>query len=49
MVTDAQGVVVPGAKVTISNKDTGQLIRCRHQLGGQLAAALSPGTNVGPR
>ena len=47
VVTDAQGAVVPGAKVTISNKDTGQLISAVTSSAGQFsAAALSPGTYV---
>ncbi len=47
VVTDAQGAVVPGAKVTISNKDTGQLINSVTSSAGQFsAAALSPGTYV---
>ncbi|MGA8675517.1 MAG: carboxypeptidase regulatory-like domain-containing protein [Candidatus Acidiferrales bacterium] len=47
VVTDAQGAVVPGAKVTISEKDTGQLITSVTSSAGQFsAAALSPGTYV---
>ena len=47
VVTDAQGAVVPGAKVTISNKDTGQLISAVTSSAGQFsAAALNPGTYV---
>jgi hypothetical protein len=47
VVTDAQGAVVPGAKITISNKDTGQLISSVTSSAGQFsAAALDPGTYV---
>ena len=45
VVTDAQGAVVPGAKVSISNKETGQLISTVTSSAGQFsAAALNPGT-----
>ncbi|MGA7916281.1 MAG: carboxypeptidase regulatory-like domain-containing protein [Candidatus Acidiferrales bacterium] len=47
VVTDAQGAVVPGAKVSISNKETGQLISTVTSSAGQFsAAALNPGTYV---
>jgi len=47
VVTDAQGAVVPNAKVTISNKDTGQLINAATSSAGQFSvAALNPGTYV---
>jgi hypothetical protein len=47
VVTDAQGAVIPNAKVTISNKDTGQLISAATSSTGQFsAAALNPGTYV---
>jgi hypothetical protein len=47
VVTDAQGAVVPGAKVTISDKETGQLISSVTSSAGQFsAAALNPGTYV---
>ena len=47
IVTDAQGGVVPGAKVTISNKETGGIINSSASSSGQFSAsALSPGTYV---
>jgi hypothetical protein len=47
IVTDAQGGVVPNAKITISNKDTGAVINSAASSAGQFAAsALSPGTYV---
>src|SRR5580658_6061933 len=47
IVTDAQGGVVPNAKVTISNKETGVVINSAASSSGQFAAsALSPGTYV---
>src|ERR1700723_901018 len=47
IVTDAQGGVVPNAKITISNKETGAVINSAASSAGQFAAsALSPGTYV---
>ena len=47
IVTDAQGGVVPNAKITISNKETGAVINSSASSAGQFAAsALSPGTYV---
>jgi len=47
IVTDAQGGVVPNAKVTISNKETGAVINSAASSAGQFSAsALSPGTYV---
>jgi Carboxypeptidase regulatory-like domain len=47
IVTDAQGGVVPNAKITISNKDTGAVFTSAASSAGQFAAsALSPGTYV---
>ena len=47
VVTDPQGGVVPDAKVTITNRDTGQTISLTSSSGGQFSvAALSPGTYV---
>jgi hypothetical protein len=46
-VTDAQGGVVPNAKVTITNKDTGQVINLVTSSAGEFSAgALSAGTYV---
>ena len=47
LVTDPQGGVVPDAKITITNRDTGQTIALSSSSGGQFSvAALSPGTYV---
>jgi Carboxypeptidase regulatory-like domain len=44
VVTDPQGGVVPDAKVTVTNKDTGQLISLTTSSAGQFSVgALSPG------
>src|SRR5271156_1680828 len=47
VITDPQGGVVPDAKITITNRDTGQSISLTSSSGGQFSTgALSPGNYV---